>query len=277
MKILIVDDHEEDRYMLEVLLRGHGYEVESAADGVEALEKASQNGFDMIIADILMPRMDGFRLCRELKTDEKLRNIAFVFYTATYTAPKDEELALNLGAEKFIVKPAEPDVFIEILKEIIRSHEKGTLVAPRPPVEEEVDYLREYNERLIKKLEDKLLQLESVNKALRGSEEKYRELLDIANDAVIVIGETGYISFFNPKFCEMLGYSFDEAKKLHFSKVIHPEDLAMVTENFRKRLSGEEVSHGYGKLQEKAVRRRGVQKLRVSSGDQGGRDGLCRL
>ncbi len=245
MKILIVDDNEEDRYLLEVLLRGHGYEVESAADGVEALEKASQDGLDMIIADILMPRMDGFQLCRKVKTSEKLKNIAFVFYTATYTDPKDEEFALSLGVEKFIVKPTEPDVFIEILREVIRSYETGTLIAPKPPVEEETVYLKEYNERLVNKLEDKVLQLENANKALGESERKYRELIEIANDAVVVVEPTGYLSFVNPKFCKMTGYSVEEAKKLHFSKLVHPEDLTMVTENFRERLSGEEVPRNY--------------------------------
>jgi len=245
MKILIVDDNEEGRYLLEVLLRGHGYEVESAADGVEALEKASQDGFDMIISDILMPRMDGFQLCRKVKTSEKLKNIAFVFYTSTYTDPKDEEFALSLGAEKFIAKPTEPDVFIEILREVITSYETGTLVAPKLPVEEEPVYFKRYNERLVRKLEDKMLQLENANKVLTESERKYRELIEIANDAVIVLESTGYLSFVNPKFCEMTGYSMEEVKKLHFSKVIHPEDLAMVTENFRKRLSGEEVPRNY--------------------------------
>jgi len=198
MKILIVDDHNEDRYMLEVLLRRQGYEVVSATNGAEALEKALSDNPDMIISDILMPRMDGFQLCREVKTNEKLKKIAFVFYTATYTDPKDEEFALSLGAEKFIVKPTEPDVFIKILKEVISAYETGTLIAPKPPVEDEVVYLKEYNERLIKKLEDKILQLERVNKVLKGSERKYRELIDNANDAVIVIEPTGYFSFVNP-------------------------------------------------------------------------------
>jgi response regulator RpfG family c-di-GMP phosphodiesterase len=130
--------------------------------------------------------MDGFQLCREVKTNEKLKNIAFVFYTSTYTDPKDEEFAMSLGAEKFIVKPTEPDAFIEILKEVIRSYETGTLVAPKPPVEEETVYFKEYNERLIKKLEDKMLQLENASKALRESETKYRELIDTANDVSIL-------------------------------------------------------------------------------------------
>jgi len=245
MKILIVDDHEEDRYMLETLLRGHGYEVESAADGVEALEKISQNGFDMIITDILMPRMDGFQFCRKVKESEGLKKIALVFYTSTYTDPKDEEFALNLGAEKFIIKPTEPDVFIRILKEVVENCKAGTLGTPRSSIKEEAVYLKEYNERLIKKLEDKLLDLERTNKSLKESEKKYKELIDNANDAVVVIEKTGYINFVNPRFCEMTGYSVDEAKKLHFSKLIHPDDLNMVTEYFRKKLVGEKVPRNY--------------------------------
>src|SRR3989304_1260629 len=164
MKILLVDDNKENLYMLGTLLRDNGYEVEFAADGLEALEKALQDEFDMIISDIMMPRMDGVQLCRKIKTNERLRRLAFVFYTAAYTDPKDEEFALSLGAEKFIIKPQKPDAFIEILSEIIRSHESGMLVAPKLPVEEEAVYLKEYNGRLIKKLEDEVLQLERKNR-----------------------------------------------------------------------------------------------------------------
>jgi PAS domain S-box-containing protein len=245
MKILIVDDREEGRYMLEVLLREHGYEVESAADGVEALEKALQNGFDMIISDILMPRMDGFQLCREVKTNEKLKKIPFIFYTAAYIDPKDEEFALKLGAEKFIIKPTEPYVFIDILKKLIRSYESGTLAAPKPPIEKEAVYLREYNERLIKKLEDKMLQLERVNKVLKESEKKHRELIENANDAIVIIEPTGYFGFVNPKFCKMTGYSKEEATNLNYSKSIHPDDLDMVTKRFGKAMSKEVMPRSY--------------------------------
>jgi PAS domain S-box-containing protein len=165
-KLLIVDDNEQNLYMLQVLLEGHGYEVVSATNGAEALEKARRDRPDMIITDILMPVVDGFTLCREWKKDERLKGIPFVFYTATYTDPKDEEFALSLGAERFIVKPVEPDVFVGMLQEVIREAEAGQLVAPREPVEEEAVYLREYNEALIRKLEDKMLQLEEANRAL---------------------------------------------------------------------------------------------------------------
>src|SRR4029077_18552127 len=79
MKILSVDDKAENLYMLEALLRGHGHEVDSASDGQAALPLTQSSHYDLIISDILMPRMDGFQLCRELKKDAHLRYIPFIF------------------------------------------------------------------------------------------------------------------------------------------------------------------------------------------------------
>jgi PAS domain S-box-containing protein len=245
MNILIVDDIRENLYMLEAVLKGYGYKVRSASDGVEALELASEEDFDMIISDILMPRMDGFQLCRAVKSDSRLKKTAFVFYTATYTDSADEEFALSLGAERFILKPIEPERFIGILREVIREHENGRLKAPRTPIDDEKVYLKEYNERLVRKLEDKMIELERINKGLKESEEKYRDLIENANDAVLVFDVDGNITFANPKFTEMTGYSLSEAKGMHFSRLIHPGDLEMCSEYFRKRQAGEKVPRNY--------------------------------
>jgi len=101
------------------------------------------------------------------------------------------------------------------------------------------------NEKNLHLLEKKILDLEKANKALKQSEQRYRELVDKANCAVIVIEPTGYLSFVNPKFCEMMGYTMKKVKKLHFSKLVHPEELAMVTENFKKKLSGQQTPKSY--------------------------------
>src|SRR5688572_11880830 len=102
------------------MLSGRGYAVTRASHGREALEKARAQIFDLLISDIMMPVMDGFQLCRQIKTDERLKRIPFVFYTEAYTGANDEAFALALGAEAFIVKPSEPDAFLERLEAILR-------------------------------------------------------------------------------------------------------------------------------------------------------------
>ncbi len=178
MTVLVVDDNEPNLYQLQVLLGGNGYQVVTASNGAEALAKARQHPPDLVVSDILMPVMDGFTLCREWKQDERLRRIPFVFYTATYTDDRDREFGLSLGAEQFLVKPEEPDVFIGKMREVIERVQRPT-APPVPaatnapirlpveaPEEEEAVYLKQYNEVLIRKLEAKMQQLEQANREL---------------------------------------------------------------------------------------------------------------
>jgi CheY-like chemotaxis protein len=165
-KVLIVDDQQQNLYLMKTLLEGHGYQVVEATNGAEALELARIDPPDVIISDILMPVMDGFALCQEWMKDDGLRNVPFVFYTATYTDPKDEELAFSLGAARFIVKPVEIEEFVSILEQVIAEFESGLLAVPQKNPHEETAYYRMYNEALIRKLEDKILELEKVNHVL---------------------------------------------------------------------------------------------------------------
>jgi CheY-like chemotaxis protein len=167
MKILSVDDKAENLYMIEALMRGHGCEVDSASDGMEALRLAHSGKYDLIVSDILMPRMDGFQLCRELKRDPRLAGIPFIFYTATYTDPRDAAFALSLGANRFLIKPMEPDQFVKVLQETLAESASVQREAVVEEPEDEAIYLKEYNARLIAKLEKKMLDLESANRALR--------------------------------------------------------------------------------------------------------------
>lgn len=127
-KALIVDDIKENLYLLESLLKAYGYKTVAANNGAEALGLALKEPPDIIISDILMPVMDGYTLCREWRKDETLKDIPFIFYTATYTHPKDEEFALNLGADKFIIKPQEPDVFMSIVEKVLLEFRNGKIL-----------------------------------------------------------------------------------------------------------------------------------------------------
>jgi len=151
-------------------------------NGVEALEKACRGNFNMIISDILMPRMDGFQLCRKIKTDDKLKNIPFIFYTAAYVSQQDEKFALSLGVEKFIIKPQDPESFINTVKEIFKNYEAGKFTVPAHLPKEETVYLKQYNERLIKKLEDQLTELgKEISERKQAEKEltRYRKRLEL--------------------------------------------------------------------------------------------------
>lgn len=137
IKILVVEDKKENVYLLKVLLESDGYEVVTAENGIEALEKLKENPVDMIISDIMMPEMDGFRLYKKCKSDDKLKGIPFVIYTASYTSEDDKTFALSLGVDRFVVKPIEPKIFLNILKEVFEEHAKKKFVAPKNLVEKE--------------------------------------------------------------------------------------------------------------------------------------------
>lgn len=170
MKILSVDDKDENLYMLEALLRGHGHQVDSASNGREALRLAEGGGYDLIVSDILMPVMDGFQLCRQVKKDPELRSTPFIFYTATYTDPRDAAFALGLGANRFLVKPVEPEAFLKHVEEVVALGHKPLKPSfdQKEPPEDESIYLKEYNARLIAKLEQKMIDLENANRVLHA-------------------------------------------------------------------------------------------------------------
>src|SRR5512143_589975 len=121
-RILIVDDKEENLTLLEDLLSGYGHTVVTARNGADALAEARRCPPDLLIADILMPVMDGFTLCREWRQDRLLKGRPFMFLTATYTDFKDEEFALELGADRFLLKPVEPDVLIRQIDDLLEKH-----------------------------------------------------------------------------------------------------------------------------------------------------------
>ncbi|MFQ6610144.1 MAG: response regulator, partial [Fidelibacterota bacterium] len=115
--ILIVDDSIENREVIRLLLQEEGYQVLEAENGSEGLKRLNDPNYKikLVISDILMPVMDGFQFCAKIRKNNKFDNIPFIFFTATYTDNRDEELGYKLGAHKFLHKPMQPD---QILKEI---------------------------------------------------------------------------------------------------------------------------------------------------------------
>lgn len=180
-KVLIVDDSIENLYYLNVLIKAHNLSAVEAGNGVEALEVLKNEKVDLIISDILMPVMDGFNFCKKCKGDDNLKHIPFIFYTATYTDESDKKFALQLGAERFLIKPSEPEVLIQAINEVINDLSEGALQSTISEndisvIFDETVYYKDYSETLIRKLEKKMLDLEHINKELTVAKEKAEEM-----------------------------------------------------------------------------------------------------
>lgn len=180
-KVLIADDNSDDRRVLKYNLLMHECDVIEARDGQEGLELAGLHRPDIIISDGLMPNVDGFQFLKNIKVDEVLKSIPFIFYSAVYVGSKEEELSYSLGAEAFIFKPKDPNEFWEELCSILKKHRsKLEPEGTRPLVQEEV-YLQKYSHIVVAKLEEKVKELTEeiaerklAEERLRRSEENYR-------------------------------------------------------------------------------------------------------
>ncbi|MEN8132788.1 MAG: diguanylate cyclase [Pseudomonadota bacterium] len=179
MRILIVEDNEDSRIMLQTALLSSGFEVDVAADGVEALKVLRKTSVEMVLSDIMMPEMDGYQLCREIKKDLHLKHIPVIFYTATYTDREDEELAMAVGATRFVVKPVEVEEMLRIIDEVSKEEINAeTPVLPQSGMSDR-DVAELYASRVGKKLSKKLhenITLDDQNKELAEQLKTLEEL-----------------------------------------------------------------------------------------------------
>ncbi|HII75853.1 MAG: hybrid sensory histidine kinase BarA [Methanoregulaceae archaeon PtaB.Bin056] len=176
-RVLIADDNQRNLYLLEAIMKGNGFEVVSARNGAEALAAAKRDPPDIIVTDILMPVMDGFELCRRWKADPVLAPVPFIFYTATYTDPKDEQFARSLGAERFLIKPQKPDVLVAEIRQVIEESRSLSGRREAKPQADEKEILQEYSEVLFRKLEKKVMQLEEEIAERKALEEQREAII----------------------------------------------------------------------------------------------------
>jgi PAS domain S-box-containing protein len=211
MNILIVDDHPSSRKLLRVQLETEGQSVIEAADGVEALAVLERQSMDAVISDILMPNMDGYRLCLEIRKKPKFDALPFIFYTSTYDSPADRQLAQTVGADRYIVKPAAVPVILEALREAAQSG--ATRRSGRAAKSDTSYVLKQYNETLVAKLEERNTELAAQNEALLKAQQQLRlqaTALETAANAILITDRTGAIQWVNPAFTTLTGYMAEE-------------------------------------------------------------------
>jgi|GEM_PF-3205294 len=233
MNLLIVDDHPTNLKLLRAQLESEGHAVFEAHDGLDALALLNRQRVDAVISDILMPRMDGYRLCHEIRMNERLHDLPIIIYTSTYTSPGDEKLALDVGADKYLKKPASVETLVAALHEVIAKPH----AAPRPEALREVEVLKEYSERLVSKLEEK-------NTELTAAEVKFRSLVEQSIVGIYIVQDDQFV-YVNPGMAGIFGWSEKEMTSRTLYDFIVPEDHALVRENIRRRISGKEPNCHY--------------------------------
>lgn len=225
MKILIVEDVKESLELLKEIFETMSYYVLTAKNGIEALDVLKFEKVDVIVSDVLMPKMDGFQFCREVKKIKHLSDIPFIFYTANYTDPEDEKFGISLGADAYLVKPVDIQILINTVEKLAQK-DKSVNSTRIDTVNDDVQYLKEYNTVLIRKLEDKMYELEranemleKMNEELQISHEQYRSLFENAGKPIFIIQpETWIVLDANNQAENLLKCTRDEILNLSFAK-----------------------------------------------------------
>jgi diguanylate cyclase (GGDEF)-like protein len=186
--ILIVDTNPVDRRVYTTLLGNYGHRLLEAGDGAQALEVARAELPDLVISEILMPRMDGFTLVRRLRAEPLLAGVPVIFQTANYFEAEVQRLARASGVQSILAKPADPQ---EILR-AVNEHIKHPVTSKRLPQTGKLQ--REHLQLLADKLYEKNMELEKANDRLRNLSLS-DELTGLNNRRGFMILATGLLKF----------------------------------------------------------------------------------
>jgi PAS domain S-box-containing protein len=229
--ILIVDDIPENLILLEDVFGEHDLRTVSASNGVEALKIMERETVHIIVSDAMMPKMDGFQLCKIVKNNPASSAIPFIIYTSDYIDEEDKDLAKNIGVDKYVLKSGSNDELVGVVKQLIQKTYSGgkKYEAPEAMSLDEYTFIERHDKILIKKLEEKMMNLEEYslqllhkNDELHRSELRYRLLFEHASIPIFVLDANGEeLLDVNTEAVNLLGYQRDELlamKKLPFAE-----------------------------------------------------------
>ena len=119
-RLLVVEDELDLAEMVKLRLKANGYEVLIAYDGQAGLDLARQEKPDLIILDLMLPKIDGYKICRMLKFDEKYKHIPIIMFTAR-AQESDKKMGSDVGADAYITKPFDAQALLSKIKELIKN------------------------------------------------------------------------------------------------------------------------------------------------------------
>ena len=222
-KVLIVDDEENNLNLISALLSNNGYLYDTARNGLEALEKVKEYSPDLILLDILMPKMDGYEVCRRLKDDLLTQHIPVIMVTALFD--RDSRIkGLEAGANDFLTKPVDGAELMIRARNLLK-------------VKKFEDFLKRHNEILDYEVKQRtselgftLEDLSKANKQLEMSKSKIKEgyidsILRLTNIAEYKDEDTAShikrISYYCPLMANELGWSEEDEEAIFYASPMH--------------------------------------------------------
>jgi signal transduction histidine kinase/DNA-binding response OmpR family regulator len=227
-KILVADDHSQNRDYLVDLLRHCGHELIQAGDGVEALKRVRADLPDLVIADLLMPAMDGYELVRRMRSDPAIARTPVIFHSSAYDEGEVRPLAAACGVEHILRKPAQPQTVLELVGLIL-----GTAQRPIPDSQPPVDFDREHLRLLTDKLSQKANALENANARLNmlielgtnlALDQRPEHLLTYGCDSAqaILDAESAAIGVLDESGQQFLHHVLSGAKPVEAARIVSP-------------------------------------------------------
>jgi class 3 adenylate cyclase len=224
--VLIADDNEANRDILARRLEAHGYELVMAADGEEALACARDKLPDLILLDIMMPKMDGLTVCHHLKADKGLPFIPIILVTARADT-KDVVAGLDMGADEYLTKPVDQAALVARVRSILRIKElHDTVHEQTKRLANQAEELVQWNRKLEERVAAQLAEIEGMNRLRRFLSPQVAELIVSSTGEKVLESHRREITVV---FCDLRGFT-------SFAETAEPEEVVGVLREYHDTL-----------------------------------------
>ena len=214
-RILIVDDNEMNRDILITRLETQGYELLQAADGEEALAAAKEHLPDLILLDVMMPKLDGMEVCRRLKADPNMPFMPIILVTAK-AASTDVVAGLEAGADEYLTKPIDQMALVARVKSVLRIKEL------HDEVRAQAADLASWNQTLEQRVQEQLVEIERAERLQRFLSPQVANLILSSGDDRVLESHRRAITVV---FCDLRGFTA-------FSELTEPEEVMAVLKEY---------------------------------------------
>jgi class 3 adenylate cyclase/CheY-like chemotaxis protein len=229
--ILIVDDNPMNVDIFRTRLATHGYQILTATDGEEALQVARQRQPDLILLDIMMPKVDGLEVCRRLRSDPELPFIPIIIVTSKGDT-KDIVAGLDAGADEYLTKPVDQGALVARVKSMLR------IKVLHNKVQEQAAQLGEWNRTLEQRVAEQVAELERVTRLKRFLPPQLADLIVSSGDEILLESHRREIT---AVFCDLRGFTA-------FAETAEPEEVMGILRQYHSAL-GELVFRFEGTLE----------------------------